>query len=738
MRNFASAVDVSALVLDMPGRLGNLGNSYSRRLEHRGNVTELSDTIFAQQRAIQLTPYGHIDMPARLHNLGVSFLCRFERTGDLSDLSEAITTKQCAVRLTPNDHFEMPRRSGSLGYSFQRRFEHTGDISDLKAAISYKQRAVQLTPDGHQDIPARLNNLGISFLSYFEYTGDVEALTKAISTQQQAVQLIPCGHPDLPGWLSNLAMLHCRHFECTCDVSDLGEAILAQQRAVRLTHDGHIAMPGRLANLGTLFRCRFEHTGNASDLKEATSTEHRAVQLAPNFHPISARPTDLENSFHHRFKRMNGCADIRTAISTFTNKISATTFGPPSACLYAAQRWTELSTIHDHPYTLKAYGIAIDLLSEIAGMDRTIEQRHASLTEISILTTSAASAAFSLGKFEKALEWLEQGRCLVWSQLDQLRTPLDQLREHDAHLAQRFSDISNTLEVSSSRRSEGLSIDAPLSQKISSQDDAHLHIKLSREWSELLDKIRCIPDLHNFLRPPQASYLLQHLPQEGIVVLVNVHKSRCDALALVSSTDAPIHIPLDDFTHELASKLRDWQCRLLYLYGFRTEIPPAPPQEIGALPNSLHYVLKTLWLCVVRPILDGLAFSVSISQFLTYHFVNFIFPSLLLHQTLSESGGVQLVPWHFCHSMLQESIVSMGNPHQAPAFRILQSLPTRLLSTRSFRSSRSLLVYKNPHCQNSLSSANQIPQAYLHSLQPQRKWSASGKRLEQIKANLFV
>jgi len=363
----------------------------------------------------------------------------------------------------------------------------------------------------------------------------------------------------------------------------------------------------------------------ASDLKEATSIEHRAVQLAPNCPSISARPIDLENSFHHHFKRMNGRADIRTAISTFTNKKSATTFGPPSACLYAAQRWTELSTIHDHPYTLKAYGIAIDLLSEITGMDRTIEQRHASLTEISSLTTSAASAVFSLGKFEKALEWLEQGRCLVWSQLNQLRTPLDQLRVHDAHLAQRFSDISSALEASSSRRSEGLSIDAPLSQKISLHEGAHLHIKLSREWSELLDKIRCIPDLHNFLRPPHASYLLKHLPPDGIVVLINVHESRCDALALISGSDTPINIPLD-FTQDKASELKGRLCKLLFYHNVRIREADRAGRTVR-LPDvekhsEIHFILETLWVRVVRPILDKLQFSVSVFLFIPHCFIN--------------------------------------------------------------------------------------------------------------------
>jgi len=272
---------------------------------------------------------------------------------------------------------------------------------------------------------------------------------------------------------------------------------------------------------------------------------------------------------------------------------------------------------HDLSHPLTAYGVVIDLVSEIAGMDRTIEQRHKDLVDISSLISSAASAAFTLADIEKALEWLEQGRCLVWSQLNQLRTPLDHLRAYDEHLAQRFSDISGALEVSGSRRGfEGLGVDAALSEKISLQEDAHLHIKLSREWRELLDEIRRIPHFRDFLRPPQTSDLLKHLPRDGVVILVNVHKDRCDALVLTSGVDAPTHIPLD-LTHDEVSELRKRLRHFLSCHEVRmreVDRGPRPVLEDGAETQSeIHFILEALWLRVVRPILDGLAFPVSVA-----------------------------------------------------------------------------------------------------------------------------
>jgi len=290
----------------------------------------------------------------------------------------------------------------------------------------------------------------------------------------------------------------------------------------------------------------------------------------------------------------------------------------PSTRLYAAKKWAQLSKTLGLPQTLEAYSVALDLVAQIAGLNHTIQQRHTDLIVISSLTTSAASAAFSLGDVEKALEWLEQGRCHVWSQLNQLRTPLDDLRAHDENLAQRFLDISSALEVSGSRGGlEGLSGDASLLQKISFQDEAHLHIKLSRQWSELLDEIRHIPKFHDFLRQPRVSDLLTRLPPNAIVILVNVHEDRCDALALISSLGAPMHIPLD-FTHKEASVLRERLRLFLSSHGVRmreadraTRPAPRPDAEKQ---SDISFVLKALWLRVVRPILDALAYPVSVSQ----------------------------------------------------------------------------------------------------------------------------
>ena len=558
--------------MNIAQKLFNRGVDLIRIFQSTGNLRSLFTAIPVNQQVVRLTPDGHPHKAIRVNNHAISLQYRFECTGDVSDLDEAILIQQQAVQLTPDGHLTMPMQLNNLGLSHQIRFGRTANPSDISEAISNQTRAVQLTPDGHPDMPMWLNNLGNSFHTRFGRTGDLSDLSEAISNQQQAVQLTPDGHPHMPGRLNSLGISFRSRFELTGDLVNLSEAISNQQQSVELTPDGHPDIPKWLNNLGASFQCRFEHTAN---------------------------PTDICN-----------------AASTFQK--SATTSGTPSFRLHAAQKWAKLSMTHNLPYPLTAYGLAVDLTSEIAGMDSTIEQRHGHLINISSLTTSAVSAAFTLDEATKALEWLEQGRCLVWNQLNQLRTPLNRLRAHDEHLARRFSDIAGALEVSGSRSgSGGLSVDALLSQKISLQDEAHRHVMLSRQWSELLDEVRSIPQSHSFLRPPQTSDLMKHLPRDGIVILVNVDEARCDALALVFGSEIPIHITLDDFTHKEASDLRERLRRFLSSHRVRMREadrggrPTRRPDS--EMQGELHFVFEALWLRVVRPILDGLAFSVSLS-----------------------------------------------------------------------------------------------------------------------------
>jgi len=675
---------------DMPSWLSNLGSSLARRFEHTGNLTDISNSISAHQKAVYLTPDGHADMPSRLSNLGGSLLghfrrtcdltditngisalqraihltpegdanmptwlnnlglffsLRFEHTGDLTDVAYAISAYQKAIHLTPEGHVNMPKSLSNFGNSLLNRFKHTGDLADVANAISAHQRAVHLTPNGHANIPKSLSNLGNSFLRRFEHAGDLTDISNSISAHQRAVHLTPDGHAEMPGWLNNLgSSLLCR-FERTGDPTDISNAISVLQRAIQLTPDGHADMPGLLSGLGTTLLCRFERIGNLADISNAISVCQRAIQLTPNGHAdMPSQLNKLGASFWARFKRTGDSSN--TTAATFNYRQSAIyKSGPPSVRLTAARMWARLSSLHNPPDSLKAHDVVVKLLSQIAGMDRTIQQRHSSLVDISMLTATAASAAFAQNEVDKALEWLEQGRCLVWSQLNQLRTPVDDLRRHNNVLADRFLHVSRALESSGSRQAfTPLVINGTMSQKIALEDEARTHIMLARDWNQLLQEIRCITAFSNFLRPCQASSIMKDLPGDGPIILINIHEDCCDALALILGCDKPFHIPLEHLTYKEASGLKDRLRKYLVSGNYLMRDADRGPREFRDPDEKgdLHEILEELWLRVVKPILDALSYSVG--SMLTYNIQSHPFVSPIIAEFI-ESNSDLVVPY---------------------------------------------------------------------------------------------
>jgi hypothetical protein len=195
-----------------------------------------------------------------------------------------------------------------------------------------------------------------------------------------------------------------------------------------------------------------------------------------------------------------------------------------------------------------------------------------SLTTQTGLPTAAAAAALQFGKIDLALEWLEQGHCLVWNQLNGLRMPVDDLRAKDPNLAEESLTVARALESDGSRMEMEMdnagSKASSLKQRISIQDEVTGHIKLAQQWDQLLAKVREIHGFHNFLRPLRLASFLSRLLPDGPVVIINAHPGSCGALALVAGQDAPYHIPLTKISFKTANDLRK-RLQVCLSYGVR-------------------------------------------------------------------------------------------------------------------------------------------------------------------------
>lgn len=605
-------------------RLSYLGISYHSSFKRTGDLADIREAISVQQAVVKLTPDGHADLPGSLSNLGASYHSRFEHTGDLADLVEAISVQQRAVQLMPEDHEFLFSMLNNLAISYQSHFEHTRDLADITHAISVQQRAVQVVPEDHMSyLPDTLNNLAASYDARFTHTGDLADLVEAISVQQRAVQLMPEGHEDLPRMLDNLGMLYHSHFKSTGDIAKLTDAILAQRKVIELMREGRTELPGLLTNLGTLCRSRFDRTGDLADIMEAISVQQRAVQLTPEGHAdLPGQLSNLGISYHSRFKQTKDVNDLNASLLNL--RLAATSsFGPPQKRLDASLYWAGVSNLHTplSPDVLAPFETVVRLLALVAGLERTVSGRYTQLQYTSGVASQGAAAACRVQRPDKAVEWLEQGRCLVWSQLNNLRTSFDILQEHNAELAEQLADVSKRLESAASSQATYSTIG--MAERILAHDAVRSHLNLAREWDNLLLTVRSIPGFESFLQPSPCSILLQHLPESGSVVVINVSKDRCDAIALSATSKEPLNIPLPNFSWEKANNYQSNLNSLLQSKDIRMR-----EAEVGADGESSeralkHYkkpaavtmtirdVLRGLWIEVAKPVLDMLKYSVS-------------------------------------------------------------------------------------------------------------------------------
>ncbi|KAJ7193467.1 TPR-like protein [Mycena pura] len=571
---------------DKPSRLSNLGSSLSRRFHRLGDLSDINKSVLMFEDAVKLTPDGHPDKPSFLSNLGNSLWRRFQRLGDLSDINKSVLMFEDAVKLTPDGHPDKPPRLSNLGTSLSARFERLGDLSDINKSLTPDGHPDKpsllnnlgnsldinrsLTPDGHPDKPSRLSNLGNSLSRRFERLGDLSDINKSVLMFEDAVKLTPDGHPDKPSLLNNLGNSLLARFEQLGDLSDINKSVLMFEDAVKLTPDGHPVNPSLLSSFGNSLLGRFERLG---DLKDA-------IKLTPDGHP--EKPSglyNLGNSFLHRFERLHDPEDFQQLILHYTSAACSTT-GPATIRFNAAKQWAKHAHIHQHSSLLPAYTIAIELLPELAwlGLD-------------------AASAAIAAHDYQKAVEWLEQGRSVIWGQLLNLRTPL--------------VSLSKLLETAGARSNSVVVTDATqpqLLQSIAEQSHAH-----ALERNHVLQQIRAMPGFESFLLPKPISEL-SVAAKKGPVAILNTSSYGCDALILLSGlADEVIHVPLSDFTIQEAQAMAKSLASIVGTSG-RSDRLHGSHEGYMAPDEILSVILSELWVKIVQPVLNGIAMTTPVSQ----------------------------------------------------------------------------------------------------------------------------
>jgi predicted metal-dependent phosphoesterase TrpH len=596
---------------DLAMYLSNLSGPLRIRFERSGNTADLEAAIDACRRAANLCLPGDPKLAAILSELGNSLRTRFGRAGDAADLDAAIDAGRRAVEIIPPGNPNLARYLTNVAASLGTRFERAKDAADLDAAIDAARRAVEITPPGHPDLAVSLSNLGNLLRTRFErarYAADLDA---AIDAARRAVEITPPGHPELAMFLSNLGVCLLTRFERTGDDADLDAAIDATRRAADLTPPGHPDLALYLSNLSLAIHARFERAGDAADLDAAIGACQRAADLTPPGHPnLTVYLGSLGSCLRTRFELAGDTTDLDTAIDCWRQASQAST-GTAAIRLSTARLWGSVAADAKRPReAAEGYAVAVGLLPTVAwhGLDRATREEQ--LAQWAGLAADAAASAIIDRRPDLAVELLEQGRSVLWTQALNMRNDLTRLPPSASGLARRLENIrvilDSPLPVISPTLPEqaaGSGPDAGRTRQL--QDAVELRMRKAREWDEVLNQIRALPGLEHFLAAlpyPSLTADLHAACVDGSVVIVNASRHGCHALIVDPGNEQPRVVDLPDLS--LDSAVSHANEMLRGLAGAADSGRPFLDREKTR--HALLDVLDWLWDVVAEPVLTEL------------------------------------------------------------------------------------------------------------------------------------
>jgi tetratricopeptide (TPR) repeat protein len=592
----------------------NLGNCLQTAFSLIGDLSDLEEAIMVDRRAVELIPDSHPLKPAALTALGQALVRHFVRLGDYTVIEDALLVTRRAVRLTPAHHPDYAARLNAVGTALATRFERSDEHLDIANAISAFREAINLTPDTHPSKPEFLNNLGNALVGHFKWVHELADLDEGVSATRRAVELTPDKHPNKAGHLNNLGNCLKVRFGQRGEFVDIDDSIAALRHAVKLTFDGHYLKPGRLSNLGSCLAIRFQKLGELIDIEDAIAASLRAVSLTPNGDYFkSVRLYNLGSNLNTLLR-----SSLRREHYDQAHGYYLAAFESPSvssstklrAAVAAARMCSEFRDLAaSEELVLQAHKRVFEAIPSFIGLGQSNSHRIFQLArwDIGSAIGAAASAALYANQPSLALEWLEQGRSIVWAQLDRLQSPCDGLRGRHPDLAEELDRVSASLRKAGGLRDRtGAIIAGPEHEPAfptAPENAALYHRNLARHYEALITRIRALDGFVDFLRPKTVAQLAPAC-RDGPVAVITVHTTRCDALVLCPQARV-VHVPLPEFSLELAEKLHASVVKGTGGRYARSRNDRAILIQMSQS-TQIRHVLKILWLRVVQPVLSSI------------------------------------------------------------------------------------------------------------------------------------
>ena len=369
----------------------------------------------------------------------------------------------------------------------------------------------------------------------------------------------------------------------------------------------HSYLPFTLDVLGHLLYRVFHLTGNINSLQESI-TVHRDLVKMPrvlvNLHRIAV---SLIISLLSRFQFFKDRRDGEEIMELFAVAATDTGIDLPSRFRTSCD-WTRVARSFRHSSTFTAYGTAISLMQDSLSFAPTLEIQHFRLVamrdQYEKLPLDYASYLVQIGQLRRAIETLEQGRGLLWSEMRGLRASIDQLRAVNLPLAKAFTAINQDLEALTTSGSPVVWMEQGQVDGHEVMDPVGLLVvkqrKLVEERERLVSQIRTQPGFDTFLIPPSFD-TLRSAAVGGPVILID-HSEWHSYVLILLHDSPPSFVPTSDDLYHRAKGLHD------KLLAARNNSLDSSEFE-----DTLSYVLEHLYDLVGRPVIERLC-SLNVSE----------------------------------------------------------------------------------------------------------------------------
>ncbi|WP_031525300.1 hypothetical protein [Streptomyces sp. NRRL F-5123] len=458
---------------DDPGRahrLAHLSAHHRERYAETGAPADLASAVDLATAALELDPGGHA---TRTH-LAAALTERFQATRDVADLSRAVDLYR-AVR---DDYAAAPDAAHGDGSEVETatllnnlagvlltRYRLFAVPADLDEGIEAFTTVLQLTPRTHHSYTSRLVNVAQARLDranaeHGSYPGagrpSPEAdLAVAVGYLETAVEELPPGssqHRKAVAALLGAHMVGERRDPAAFD------AVLA--RVLALVDDPEAAGPQwthMAHNAALALADRWERTGAAPDLDRAVEIFRVCAGRGGAESVLSA--LQLGTCLAHRVAAGERPGDRAEAVRVLYGLASDTT--APARVRYRSVRvWLAVADREDGRATLDGCRLLLELLALAAWPGSPREAQESWLAGEGGVPAETARLALDAGEPAAAVEFLEQGRAVLWSRALDLRSDLAEVAAADADLAGRLLAVRDELEALAAASTEDVAPDA--------------------------------------------------------------------------------------------------------------------------------------------------------------------------------------------------------------------------------------------------------------------------------------